>query len=435
MKKISNILFIYSVLQIQFLALSCSGLKTKIENINPVREILIINDSYNQVAEFIESPLINNLVHIKVIKPRDTFRINSDSTFIYPNASFLVPCKLKMGDTIHITPYLKNRFIINKSKSNIEYLNIFLASDNTVFDDAGIKALTQLEKYYLQDSTKIDSIYKNNIVNQACLLQLRQILKFSYLKNKYRFNQSVPSEIINVSENDAFIEELNYQNLMFYTVAKDEKSLYATYNKARLILKGKTRDLIQYRILMNAIDNTDDSLKEISDDFLKKSNWDTLKVIIQKNILPQLSVNSDESEILFNESMGKINIDSLLNFSPKRFTLLKFWATWCTPCIEELPAFYRVAEKYKTYTQSILISVETRYLTWKDGLVKYNLPNINNYLIANINKSALIKRLKIKDIPRLILYDNKIKKFYNLPTLISEKIFIEKFEDIVIKSQ
>lgn len=435
MKKIDNILLIFSALQIQSVALSCSDLKTKIENINTVREILIINDNYNQVAEFIESPLINNVVHIKAIKPLDTFRINTDSTFIYPNSNFLVPCKLIRGDTIHINPYLKDRFLINKSNRDIKYLNIFLDSDSTVFDDSGIKTLTQLEKFYSKDNTRLDSIYKKGSINQLSYLQLRQILKFSYLKNKYRFNQLLPSEIIKGCVNDDFIEELNYQNLMFYAVAKDEKSLYNTYNKAGLMLRGKTKDLIQYRTLMNAIDNTDDSLKEISDDFLKNSNWDTLKVITQKNILPQLSINNDEPEILFTESMTKINIDSLLKFSPKRFTLFKFWATWCVPCIEELPSFYRVAEKYSTSTQSILISVDTKYLTWKEGLLKYKLPNLNNYLIANINKSSLIKRLKVKEIPRLILYDKNVDKFYNLPTLISEKVFIEKFESIVLKSQ
>lgn len=431
MKKHSKIVLIFLAVQIQFVGFSYADPKYKIEK----KEILIINDSYSQAAQFIESPLINHEVHIKSIRPRDTFRINMDAAIIYPNLNFLVPCKLLSNDTLHITPYLKDRFLINKSNRDIKYLNVFLGSDSTLFDDSGIKSLSQLEKYYLHDNKKLDSTYKNKFIKQSAYLELKQGLKFSYFKNKYRFNQVTSSEIIKECENDNFIEELSYQNLMFYSVFKDEGGLYTKYNKAGLILTGKTRDLIQYRILMNAIENTDDSLKAISDDFLKNSNWDTLKTIIQKNILPQLSVNYDESEILFNESMGKINIDSVLKFSPKRFTLLKFWATWCAPCVEELPAFYRVAEKYKTYAQSVLISVDAKYLTWKEGLVKRNLPSVNNYLIGNINKSPLIKKLKIKEIPRLILYDNELKNFYNLPTLISEKIFIEKFEGLILKSK
>ena len=41
-----------------------------------------------------------------------------------------------------------------------------------------------------------------------------------------------------------------------------------------------------------------------------------------------------------------------------RPTLVNFWATWCTPCIVELPFLYRMAEHYKDRMNVIAVALE-----------------------------------------------------------------------------
>ncbi len=35
--------------------------------------------------------------------------------------------------------------------------------------------------------------------------------------------------------------------------------------------------------------------------------------------------------------------------------LVNFWATWCTPCVEELPAFERIGEEYRHHMVKVLL--------------------------------------------------------------------------------
>lgn len=37
------------------------------------------------------------------------------------------------------------------------------------------------------------------------------------------------------------------------------------------------------------------------------------------------------------------------------FYVVNFWATWCGPCIKELPEFDEIAEKYKGYPVKVLL--------------------------------------------------------------------------------
>jgi thiol-disulfide isomerase/thioredoxin len=50
----------------------------------------------------------------------------------------------------------------------------------------------------------------------------------------------------------------------------------------------------------------------------------------------QLSVDAQE--------IRKMNIDELENYIQTRSqpAVINFWATWCAPCIEEMPSFNKI---------------------------------------------------------------------------------------------
>ena len=48
-----------------------------------------------------------------------------------------------------------------------------------------------------------------------------------------------------------------------------------------------------------------------------------------------------------------------LHFSNDTTYLVNFWATWCTPCVTELPAFERIGQEYKNEkVKVILVSLD-----------------------------------------------------------------------------
>ena len=73
-----------------------------------------------------------------------------------------------------------------------------------------------------------------------------------------------------------------------------------------------------------------------------------LKIIIFTNLLFSQGFSNFEEQllpeiILFDENKIKNNLSSYLNNSNHRLTIINFWATWCPPCIEELPSLNRLA--------------------------------------------------------------------------------------------
>ena len=62
--------------------------------------------------------------------------------------------------------------------------------------------------------------------------------------------------------------------------------------------------------------------------------------------------------LLYSQKIFKWKINDVVNFFNKNndtVYVINFWATFCKPCIEEIPDFIRLAEKYKTKKVKLLL--------------------------------------------------------------------------------
>lgn len=70
---------------------------------------------------------------------------------------------------------------------------------------------------------------------------------------------------------------------------------------------------------------------------------------------------------------NKIN---LVSFQGK-YLLIDFWASWCIPCIENIPSLKQMMKDYKAYPiEFISISLDTDIAKWKASINKYNLNGV-----------------------------------------------------------
>lgn len=136
-----------------------------------------------------------------------------------------------------------------------------------------------------------------------------------------------------------------------------------------------------------------------------------------------------------------VNYDGLKEILLKddgKLYVVNFWATWCKPCIEELPHFMEVNELYKTDPNFKMILVSLDNAKTLDTKVKRflenNHMNVDVYLLDdNKRMNEWIPAID-KDwsgaIPATVFYKNKKKVYfkelqmtqYELEDIINENL-------------
>ena len=88
-----------------------------------------------------------------------------------------------------------------------------------------------------------------------------------------------------------------------------------------------------------------------------------------------------------------VNYDQLKSIIQKqdgKLYVVNFWATWCKPCIEELPAFMEVNEQFKNDPnfKMILVSMDNKNLldTKVKKFIQNNNINVDVYLLDDIKR-------------------------------------------------
>lgn len=111
-----------------------------------------------------------------------------------------------------------------------------------------------------------------------------------------------------------------------------------------------------------------------------------------------------------NHKGGKTKLEDLRG----KYVYIDVWATWCGPCIAEIPHLKKVEEKYHGKNiEFVSISVDTEkdYEKWKKMVVSKELGGIQLFADKNWT-SDFIKAFGINAIPRFILIgpDGKVIK-------------------------
>ena len=101
---------------------------------------------------------------------------------------------------------------------------------------------------------------------------------------------------------------------------------------------------------------------------------------------------------------------------------MDIWATWCLPCLAQMPRFQELSEKYPGI-QFVGISIDLEVKRWKEKLEKEGIPpRIKEYLA---DPYALQESWDLASIPRFILIDRDFKIITAFATRPSEKEEIE----------
>ncbi|MBR1410004.1 MAG: TlpA family protein disulfide reductase [Prevotella sp.] len=133
-----------------------------------------------------------------------------------------------------------------------------------------------------------------------------------------------------------------------------------------------------------------------------------------------------------------------LNNYRDKYVLVDFWASWCTPCLIEIPNIKLMAQMFPDDLEVVLVSMDKTSREWWQATKKYDFRSKNaeqtdkpftlNHLRAYNDKTGEmwpgIKKLGIKTIPHNYLVDRSgriIAKNISIPMAIDKlKSLIEK---------
>lgn len=138
---------------------------------------------------------------------------------------------------------------------------------------------------------------------------------------------------------------------------------------------------------------------------------------------------------MFSESRRKGNHISVLNFQQlqpllqlKNDTIyvVNFWATWCAPCIKEIPYFEQLGQKYRDENLKILMvsldfpnQLKTRLIPFiekekmKNEVVLLDDPRSNHWI-------PLVDKNWTGAIPATLIYGKGFREFYQQEFTFSE---------------
>jgi thiol-disulfide isomerase/thioredoxin len=127
---------------------------------------------------------------------------------------------------------------------------------------------------------------------------------------------------------------------------------------------------------------------------------------------------ADKPDKVTVETINFDGLELLLNKKDDKTYVVNFWATWCKPCVEELPVFEKLYKNYKNQqVELILVSldfpnqIENRVIPF---IEKYNLEG-TVVLMADPDQNTWIPKVSNEwsgAIPATVIYNKNARKFY-----------------------
>lgn len=205
-------------------------------------------------------------------------------------------------------------------------------------------------------------------------------------------------------------DDRNNQNIQFSGTAAPSNEYYhetrtnAYRDKFRKYIQEEKDSLLKnyFYSTLEKYKLTDAFRKAQVDDFESHFKWMKKQIEQQKAQKPKGEMSTGFT--YENYEGGKT---SLSDFKGK-YVYIDVWASWCGPCVKEIPSLKKLEEKYHSKKIAFIsISVDENKQKWKNAILEHKLKGIQLWSknAWNNQNDAFMKSYAISSIPRFILLD------------------------------
>jgi thiol-disulfide isomerase/thioredoxin len=269
---------------------------------------------------------------------------------------------------------------------------------------------TNFSNAYFKEK-EVDNI---NYLEQKHLLFYENYHNFHAQLKEFKVSDKFPKfeERIDLDNDADFLFSSEYQKLatlkFFNNIKFDGTDLDFTINKIINIKALKSQNLKNF-IIQNSIYDVNidyQNYEKIYQEYLSTTNNPKLKeslTTIYNNIIATQPHKASPQFDYENQKGGKTSLESLKG----KYVYIDVWATWCGPCLKEVPFLEKMEKQYQD-KNIVFVSISVDNIKdrkkWSNLINQKQLGGIQ--LLADMDfNSEFIKGYAIKKIPRFILID------------------------------
>ena len=137
-------------------------------------------------------------------------------------------------------------------------------------------------------------------------------------------------------------------------------------------------------------------------------------------VLLMVSCKEESKEITFTE-VDYNGLEKVLNRTDNKTYVVNFWATWCAPCVKELPYFERINKQYKDKNvEVVLVSLDfpKHFDTKLKNFINKKQLQSELYALNDMDSNYWIPKVN-KDwsgaIPATLIYNSNKREFFEQP--------------------
>lgn len=354
---------------------------------------------------------------LMVSKKGEYFDLMGFPLYLQPKDSLHItirPREIKSGNGIlitgtnqHIEEYMINKgitdmFMINGKHIFNDLQSLPFPTYATMVDSLENISLTRLQDidpsfHFLEMETKANLIesalfklaYDDNRLHPTPSFDIKEDLaeELSMLESDIYFIHPIFREFANFIIKHKLVEEsgIHEAYLDYYNALQASKIL-------------NNDNLSTYQI--STIENTLAILPQAYEKIIEKRLSEKKRAMLplaQGQAAPNFTVLNEYGE------------DVKLSDFKGGYVYIDIWATWCGPCLSEIPYYRKVKEKFKSKNiQFLSISVDDDTKKWKNVVSQKKMKGFQ--LIAKKDwRTSVAKDYQLKTIPRFILIDTEGK--------------------------